>query len=120
MRFLGFMPVDKLLPVYKSAQMFLYPSLYEGFGLPPLEALAAGTPVVASNRSSLPEVLGDAALLVDPDDTNAMTVAMERAAGDSELRRELIRRGKLRVQQFSWRKTAEKTMAGYKHALEGS
>ncbi len=116
-RFLGFIPTNFLPAVYGLAAVFVFPSLYEGFGLPPLEAMAAGTPVVASDRSSLPEVLGDAALLVDPSDEVAMAEAMERACADGELRETLIRRGRERVGRFSWRRAVERTLEGYSIAL---
>jgi glycosyltransferase involved in cell wall biosynthesis len=116
-RFLGFVPDKHLLPIYYLAGLFLFPSLYEGFGLPPLEAMAAGTPVVSSNSSSLPEVLGDAALLVDPHDPEAMASAMLRIISDDELRWQLIERGRKQVEKFSWRETARKTLEGYTRAL---
>ena len=116
-RFLGFIPAEFLPAVYKLAEVFVFPSLYEGFGLPPLEAMAAGTPVVASDRSSMPEVLGDAALLVDPTDEAAMAEAMERACADGELRETLIRRGRERAGRFSWRRAVERTLEGYDAAL---
>src|SRR6266540_1022065 len=88
-RFLGFVPDETLAALYRLAAVFVFPSLYEGFGFPPLEAMAAGTPVVASNLSSLPEVLGDAALLVDPYDANALADAIRRVLVDDALRCEL-------------------------------
>jgi glycosyltransferase involved in cell wall biosynthesis len=116
-RFLGFIPDKHLLPIYALADIFLFPSLYEGFGLPPLEAMAAGTPVVSSNSSSLPEVLGDAALLVDPHDPEQMASAMLRIISEDELRRTLIERGRRQVEKFSWSETARKTLDGYLRAL---
>jgi glycosyltransferase involved in cell wall biosynthesis len=82
--------------------VFVFPSLYEGFGLPPLEAMASGTPVVTSNVSSLPEVAGDAAMLVDPYDPGALADAMVRVLTDESLRKDLRRRGLERARQFSW------------------
>jgi glycosyltransferase involved in cell wall biosynthesis len=90
--------------------VFAYPSLYEGFGIPPLEAMASGTPVVASTAGALPEVLGDAALLVPPQDTDALAQALEAAAQDSG---ELRRRGLERAAQFTWARAAEQTWQVY-------
>ncbi len=92
-RFLGFLPDETLAVVYRLAAVFVFPSLYEGFGLPPLEAMACGTPVVTSNVSSLPEVTGDAALLVDPYSAEAIADAMRRVLTDDALRSDLGARG---------------------------
>jgi glycosyltransferase involved in cell wall biosynthesis len=101
---------DRLLPgLYAGAIAMVYPSIYEGFGLPPLEAMASGTAVLTGNRSSLPEVVGDAGLLVDPFDVEAIAEGICRLVGDSVLRRELRRRGLLRATQFSWDETALRT-----------
>jgi glycosyltransferase involved in cell wall biosynthesis len=88
--------------MYRLSGVFVFPSLYEGFGLPPLEAMASGTPVVTSNVSSLPEVAGDAAMLVDPYDPGALADAMVRVLTDESLRKDLRRRGLERARQFSW------------------
>ena len=112
-RFLGFVPDETLAVLYRLASVFVFPSLYEGFGLPPLEAMAAGAPVITSNVSSLPEVLGDAALLIDPLDSQAIATAMARVLGDRSLRDELIRRGHNRVKAFSWEEAAARTYAVY-------
>ena len=101
-RFLGFQPHDTLAGFYRLARAFVFPSLYEGFGLPPLEAMACGTPVVTSNVSSLPEIAGDAALLVDPYDRESIADAIRRAVTDEPLREVLSARGRARVRQFSW------------------
>lgn len=101
-RFLGFQPYETLASFYRLARVFVFPSLYEGFGLPPLEAMACGTPVVTSTASSLPEVAGDAALLVDPYDPDAIADALRRAVTDESLRATLIEKGSARARQFSW------------------
>jgi glycosyltransferase involved in cell wall biosynthesis len=101
-RFLGYLPEETLAVMYRLAGVFVFPSLYEGFGLPPLEAMASGTPVVTSNVSSLPEVAGDAAVLVDPYDPVAIADGIERVLTDEQLRHDLRRRGLARARQFSW------------------
>jgi len=112
-RFLGFVPDETLAVLYRLASVFVFPSLYEGFGLPPLEAMAAGTPVITSNVSSLPEVVGDAALLINPLDPSAIAGAMARVLEDRALRADLIRRGFERVKSFSWQEAAARTHAAY-------
>jgi glycosyltransferase involved in cell wall biosynthesis len=109
-RFTGYVDDAALPELYRAARVFAYPSLYEGFGIPPLEAMACGTPVVASTAGALPEVLGDAALLVDPLDTNALAEALEAAAQDAG---ELRRRGLEQAARFDWRITAEQTWQVY-------
>lgn len=101
-RFLGFQSHETLMAVYRLARVFVFPSLYEGFGFPPLEAMACGTPVVTSNVSSLPEVAGDAALLVDPYDVDALAAGITRALTDEALRADLAARGRARAREFSW------------------
>ncbi|MQA29802.1 MAG: glycosyltransferase [Luteitalea sp.] len=101
-RFLGYMPQETLAVMYRLAGVFVFPSLYEGFGLPPLEAMASGTPVVTSNVSSLPEVAGDAALLVDPYDPQAIADGIYQVLADAGLRRDLRAKGLARARQFSW------------------
>lgn len=101
-RFLGFQPYGTLASIYRLARAFVFPSLYEGFGLPPLEAMACGTPVVTSNVSSLPEVAGGAALLVDPHDADAIAEGIRRAVTDEALRATLIEKGAARARDFSW------------------
>jgi glycosyltransferase involved in cell wall biosynthesis len=113
-RFTGFVPEEEIPLWYNAADFFVYPSAYEGFGLPPLEALACGTPVVASNRSSLPEVLGDAAVLVDPGDTSAIADGMQRMLEDDSLRSRLSSMGPRRASAFSWRRMAEETLEVYR------
>jgi glycosyltransferase involved in cell wall biosynthesis len=103
---------DADLPALLSGALgFVFPSLYEGFGIPVLEAGACGVPVITSNTSSLPEVAGDAALLVDPHDVDAIAEAMHRLVTDEALRTELARRGLENVQRFSWEKCARETLA---------
>jgi len=114
--FVGYVPAKELPWWYNAAHLFVYPSLYEGFGLPPLEAMACGTPVVTSNASSLPEVVGSAALLVDPADTAALAAAMERALTDSDLRDRLRAAGMIQAQEFTWPKTARQTAISYRRA----
>lgn len=112
-RFFGFVSDAMLSALYRLASVFVFPSLYEGFGLPPLEAMAAGTPVVASNTSSLPEVVGDAAMLVDPMDAGAIADAMARVLTDNALRNDLIARGHERVKAFSWQRSVARVQAVY-------
>jgi glycosyltransferase involved in cell wall biosynthesis len=107
-RFLGFQPMETLAAFYRLARAFVFPSLYEGFGLPPLEAMACGSPVVTSNVSSLPEVAGGAALLVDPYDANAIAGGIVRAVTDETLRADLISRGLDRARSFSWPQSVKK------------
>ena len=101
-RFLGYLPEETLAAMYRLAGVFVFPSLYEGFGLPPLEAMASGTPVVTSNVSSLPEVAGGAAILVDPYDPVSIADGVARVLGDASLRQELRVKGLARARQFSW------------------
>jgi glycosyltransferase involved in cell wall biosynthesis len=101
-RFLGYLPEETLAVMYRLAGVFVFPSLYEGFGLPPLEAMASGTPVVTSNVSSLPEVAGDAAILVDPYDPSAIADGIATVLTDERVRRDMRRKGLERASQFSW------------------
>ena len=111
--FPGYIPQDDLPAVYSRATAFIYPSLYEGFGLPVLEAMACGTPVITSNVSSMPEVAGDAGMLVPPQDVEALAGAIQRLLGDAELRQDLSRRGMARAREFTWRRAAEATLGVY-------
>jgi glycosyltransferase involved in cell wall biosynthesis len=104
--FPGVVGDDRLVELYQDAAVFVFPSRYEGFGLPPLEAMACGCPVISSNSSSLPEVAGDAAILVDPSDADAFVSAMARVLGDPDLRRDLKERGLSQARRFSWDHTA--------------
>jgi glycosyltransferase involved in cell wall biosynthesis len=112
-RFLGYLPEGTLAVMYRLAGVFVFPSIYEGFGLPPLEAMASGTPVVTSNVSSLPEVAGDAAVLVDPYDPSAIADGIERVLTDDALRSELRVRGLARAKQFSWERSVRRVREIY-------
>ena len=116
-RFLGFVPDQTLAVLYRLAAAFVFPSLYEGFGLPPLEAMASGTPVITSNVSSLPEVVGDAALLIDPYDPDALAHAMRRVLSDEQLRETLRERGLARARHFSWDRSIARVRAIYDEVL---
>ncbi len=108
--FTGYVPEDDLPSLLSGALAFVFPSLYEGFGLPVLEAMACGVPVVCSDASSLPEVAGQAALLVDPLDTEAWAEALRRVTTDQDLRRTLVEHGSEQVRRFSWRRAAQETL----------
>jgi glycosyltransferase involved in cell wall biosynthesis len=108
---------DPLAALYRGASVMVYPSLYEGFGLPPLEAMACGTPVITSSASSLPEVVGDAGLLVDPHDPDALTDAMATVLSDDRLRSRMRENGLARAATFSWARTAAATEAAYERAF---
>jgi glycosyltransferase involved in cell wall biosynthesis len=109
---------DELVALfYSKADAFVYPSHYEGFGLPVLEAMTLGTPVITSNTSSLPEVAGDAALLIDPNDSTSLADAILNVISDSQLREKLISKGKERATLYSWERTAQETLKAYKSLL---
>lgn len=112
--YLGRVPAEVLPALYNGAAVLAYPSLYEGFGLPPLEAMACGVPVVASNVSSLPEVVGDAGVLVDPSDTGALAAAMATLLTDGAQRLRLSRAGLARAAQFSWERAASEALGVYR------
>lgn len=114
---LGYISPEELAKWYGRASIFAFPSLDEGFGMPLLEAMAAGVPIVTSNRSALPEVAGDAALLVDPLDTDALSRALAQLSEDGDLRRELAQQGEARVREFSWAKAVRETWAVYQDVL---
>lgn len=116
-QFTGYVPDADLPVLYAAADLFVYPSLYEGFGLPPLEAMACGTPVLTSNTSSLPEVVGDAAVLIDPTDEEAMAREMAALLHSPERRAGLRQAGLARAAQFSWEETARRTLAVYRDAI---
>jgi glycosyltransferase involved in cell wall biosynthesis len=116
-RYLGYVPDDDLPPLYTGAAVFAFPSLYEGFGLPLLEAMACGAPVVASNTGSIPEVAGDAAILVPPTDAEALAAALDSVLSNPGRRQELIARGSERAALFSWDKAARETVEVYEEAV---
>ena len=112
-RFLGYLPDETLAILYRLAAVFAFPSLYEGFGLPPLEAMASGTPVVTSNVSALPEVTGGAAMLADPYDVESIVDAIRRVLTDPALAAEMSRNGLIRAREFSWERSVAKTLEVY-------
>jgi glycosyltransferase involved in cell wall biosynthesis len=115
-KFTGYITDRQLAACYSRATVFAFPSLFEGFGIPALEAMAHGVPVVCSNAGAFPEVCGEAALYFDPLDIDSMADALTRAINDTELRVDLVRRGRAREAQFSWTRSAESTLAVYRHA----
>lgn len=117
-RFLGFVPIDTLRIFYDAAKVFIFPSLYEGFGLPPLEAMAHGTPVLTSTTSSLPEVVGNAAVLVNPENVFEMRRALQRVLLDQGLRAKLKQRGYEQVQKFSWEASALSVLNAYREIAD--
>jgi glycosyltransferase involved in cell wall biosynthesis len=118
-RFVGLIPDRDLPAFYSAAGCFVYPSLFEGFGLPVLEAMACGTPVVTSNRTALPELVGDAGLLIDPESVDGLAAAMARVLGDGALARALGGRGLERSRRYSWGETARRMLAVYREAVSG-
>lgn len=106
----GFVGPDKLKDLYSGASAFIFPSLYEGFGIPVLEAMQAGTPVITANTSSLPEVAGNAALLVDPQNPSEIADSMARVVSDQVLRADMINKGKIQASKFSWQKSASEIL----------
>lgn len=115
----GYLDEAELPLWYAAATLFAFPSIYEGFGMPPLEAMACGTPVLTSNGASLPEVVGEAGLMVAPLDIDAMAAALERLLHDTDLRAELRARGLQRARQFAWQHSAERTHAVYTRVASG-
>lgn len=116
--FPGHVPLEDLRALYSACALFVFPSLYEGFGMPVLEAMACGAPVVSSNASSLPEVAGNAALLVDPRDVEGLAAAMTRVVEDTALREDLRKRGALRVKAFSWEQSARDLLRVYQELAQ--
>jgi len=115
--FTGFVPQEELAALYSAAKIFVYPSFFEGFGLPPLEAMQCGTPVITGDKTSLPEVVGDAGLMVDPFDLTAIANAMHRLLTDGQLRADLSARGIDRATKFSWTKTARQTLSVFEKVM---
>jgi glycosyltransferase involved in cell wall biosynthesis len=116
-RFLGFIPFDTLRIFHELATAFVFPSLYEGFGLPPLEAMASGTPVIASAVSSLPEVVGGAAMLVNPENVFDIARGITEVLLNAELREDLITRGRRQAARFSWARTAREVLGVYRESV---
>ncbi|MEJ2744240.1 MAG: glycosyltransferase family 1 protein [bacterium] len=114
---LGYVSREAMPAIYSAALFFVFPSLYEGFGLPPLEAMACGLPVICSNAPSLPEVVGDAALLIPPRDAARMAGEMRKLIDDEALRQELIKKGLARAKRFTWSDTARLTLDAYREAM---
>lgn len=119
-RFLGYVPIETLRVFYQAAEAFVFPSLYEGFGLPPLEAMACGTPVVASNVSALPEVVGDAAQVVNPENVFDIARGIREVLLDRQLRATLVRRGFDQVKRFSWADNARQVLETYQQTYHES
>jgi alpha-1,3-rhamnosyl/mannosyltransferase len=117
-RYLGYLPENDLAALMAGSAVFVMPSLYEGFGLPVLEAMASGVPVVTSRGGALEEVAGDAAILVDPQDTEEIAAGIQRVLDDSALRETLVRKGLARAAQFSWERTARETLRIYEQAIQ--
>ncbi|MCX6809698.1 MAG: glycosyltransferase family 1 protein [Candidatus Berkelbacteria bacterium] len=116
--FTGYVDEKDKPAIYKGAKIFTFPSLYEGFGLPPLEAVASQIPVISSSTSSMPEVLGDAGILLSPHDPKAWVSAISKVNSDSDLRQKMIEKNKEQLKKFSWEKTARSTIAVYTQAIE--
>ena len=114
---LGFVPEADRVPLMAGAAVFVWPSLYEGFGLPPLDAMALGTPVLTSDTSSMPEVCENAALLVDPHDENSIATGLQQILSDDKLRDQLEHAGRDRAHRLSWSRTVEYTIDAYQRAL---
>ena len=114
-KFLGFVSDQEKAELYKKAEVFVYPSFYEGFGFPPLEALAYQTPVIVSMNSSLPEILNDSAIYINPYDVNELTKALTEVLGNSSLRENLVSLGQEQIKKFDWQKTAEQTLDIFKN-----
>ncbi len=117
LRILGHVPESDLPALYAASTLFVYPSLYEGFGLPPLEAMASGVPVIVANRASLPEVVGNAAIQTEALDAVALAVEMTRVLEDASLRGQMVARGLVQAQTFSWQRCAQQTLDVYQELL---
>ena len=117
-RFTGYLEDADLPALYSAAELFVFPSLYEGFGLPPLEAMACGTPTITANTSSLPEVVGEAAITIDPLDIGALVSAINQVLTDDQLQSILKQRGLVRAAQFSWQQAASETVSVYQELVD--
>ena len=113
----GYVDDKYLAPLYSGAMMFVYPSFYEGFGLPPLEAMQCGVPVITSNTSSLPEVVGKAGIMIDPEDADALCQAMLTIYDSTEVRQKMSADSLAQASKFSWQKCAEQTINAYKASI---
>jgi len=118
-KIIEYVPEEDLPKIYNLADVFVFPSTYEGFGFPPLEAMACGTPVITSNTSSLPEVVGDAGIMLDPNDVDSFARAIYRVLTNEDLREDMIERGLKRAKKFSWERCAKETLDVYKEVVEG-
>jgi alpha-1,3-rhamnosyl/mannosyltransferase len=117
LKHLGFVEEALLPQLYAGARLFVYPSIYEGFGLPPIEAMASGTPVIVSNRSCLPEVCGDAARFIDPDDADGFTAALEESLNDERWQAQMVLKGLHHASRYTWESCISDTVAVYRKAL---
>jgi alpha-1,3-rhamnosyl/mannosyltransferase len=115
--YLGYVSEERRAELFRGASYLLMPSLEEGFGMPALEAMAAGVPVIASHRGSIPEVVGDAGVLIDPADPSSLSAALESALSDASLWQDLRHRGLARAAQFSWKQTARDVRRAYEAAI---
>ena len=118
-KYTGYVSDDELAKLYTQASLFIYPSIYEGFGIPPLEAMACGTPVIVSNASTLPEVCADAAYYIDPLDVKSITQSMVKVLGDTALQKELTLQGLIRAKEFHWEKSAREHQTVFDKVLKG-
>lgn len=118
--FTDFIPLEDLPIFYNASELLVYPSFYEGFGLPPLEAMACGTPVIVSNVTSLPEICHDSALMINPYDIDELSYAMERVLSDSLLKLTMVQKGLMKSSNYSWELTAKQTIEAYKSMIEGA
>ena len=116
--FTGYVPEEDLPALYNGASLFVYPSFYEGFGLPPLEAMQCGCPVITSNTSSLPEVVGNAGIMVDPNDVDELAKQMERVLTNKKLQQKMRKAGLKQAKKFSWEKCARETLKVYEEVLK--
>ena len=115
--FTGYVPDDVLVSLYNGARIFVYPSYYEGFGLPPLEAMACGTPTIVSNTSTLPEIVGSSALQVDPNNVEQLKQAILKILTDRKLEKNLIKKGLQNAKKFTWHKSASEMLHTYNQLL---